>query len=570
MTINKDLGGALTMARLMPEVNIEEITHQPEKEVARALVDGLPSDCLVFHSYPWLAENDNRGKKRLYQGEIDFLVLHPKLGAVLVVEVKGGEVFYDSKTAKWDRRNAQHRVKDPFAQASRGMRHIKGLIERYSSGNFVNRPFSHGYAVVFPNCEYSGPMPPGAHPSVLFCLKDLPILGKKVESLIRKWSAKDMKSFSREEMAQIKRAILPEFNLFEVLSKRIENEEEILIKLTEQQAYILRMLAEWPKALIKGVAGSGKTLLALAQANRFAAEGKKVLFTCYNKKLAKWLSEQIPNEFKNQIVVRSFHSLAINLCKQAKIDYVIPKEKDKQALFWSDEAPNLFIEAASVVDANFDAIVVDEGQDFNPNWWDALQCLNDGGKNGRFYVFYDSAQSIYAEKDFKPPFDIESLALPYNCRNTKNIANYAGKIIDKEIEVLPKTPDGLPCEEFKVKSAEEALSKLEEIVAKWLKKGLRPSQIAILSQHKKASTLLRGKQKLGDFFISDDVEKWKSDEVVMFETIRSFKGLEADAIVLYAVPETNEESHFTRADYYIAASRAKHILKVIKLVLCQH
>ena len=42
------------MARLIPNIEIDDISLKPERDVARALVELLPNDCTVYHSYPWL------------------------------------------------------------------------------------------------------------------------------------------------------------------------------------------------------------------------------------------------------------------------------------------------------------------------------------------------------------------------------------------------------------------------------------------------------------------------------------------------------------------------------------
>ena len=38
-------------------MNAGDISLKPERDVACALVDQLPSDCIVYHSYPWLKED---------------------------------------------------------------------------------------------------------------------------------------------------------------------------------------------------------------------------------------------------------------------------------------------------------------------------------------------------------------------------------------------------------------------------------------------------------------------------------------------------------------------------------
>ena len=89
------------MAKLIPPLPVENIDHEPEKDVAHALMRTLGDDVQVFHSYPWLRPaRDENGKKRyLEEGEADFIVLHPRFG-ILDIEVKGGVMDYspDEKT----------------------------------------------------------------------------------------------------------------------------------------------------------------------------------------------------------------------------------------------------------------------------------------------------------------------------------------------------------------------------------------------------------------------------------------------------------------------------------------
>lgn len=70
----------------------------------------------VFYSLPTL---DGDGEHPARDGEADFVIVQP--AGILVIEVKGGGVSFDPKTGDWHSRNAsgkQHRIKDPFKQAS--------------------------------------------------------------------------------------------------------------------------------------------------------------------------------------------------------------------------------------------------------------------------------------------------------------------------------------------------------------------------------------------------------------------------------------------------------------------
>ena len=63
--------------------------------------------------------------------------------------------------------------------------------------------------------------------------------------------------------------------------------------------------------------------------------------------------------------------------------------------------------------------------------------------------------------------------------------------------------------------------------------------------------------------LTDDISRWKSGKGILFSTVKGFKGLEADAILLIDIPPTDEASLFKKADYYVACSRAKHLLVVL-------
>jgi len=548
------------MAKLIPEVSVTDIITRSERDVAVALTD-LPDEFLVFHSYPWIRNNGTR----LYKGEIDFLIFNRKTGGLLVLEVKGGAIGYEPVSGRWySESNKKYLIKNPFEQASESMFTIASRIKKSVFPTLDHIPFPHGYAVVFPDCDYTGDVPPGADRSILFTWKDLPRLGKGLISVLDAWSGKPQ-IFSPDNVAKIREAILPEFKLIPVASRRVAQDEEVLLRLTEQQQIILDMLANRPQALVEGVAGSGKTLLAMEQAKRFAAQGRRVLLTCYNKRLAEWLSKSVPEQLKNNIKIRHFHGLAYDLCRAAEIEFSIPENEDEADKYWRQQIPEMMLVAASSQSQLFDAIVVDEGQDFLPEWWGALHCLNDGGPEGKFYVFYDPAQNLYSGAQFKPPLDSKPYPLPHNCRNTRLIAGHCSEIIKTEIKLHQHAPTGVPCEIKTVADEVAAVHTLQQTLNRLLHEGMKSSQIAILSPHKRAETLLKGKQKVGTGKITGELEKWYKNEAVLFETIRSFKGLEADAIILYALPAPDENSHFTQADYYVASSRAKHILQVIEV-----
>ncbi len=84
--------------------------------------------------------------------------------------------------------------------------------------------------------------------------------------------------------------------------------DEEQIRLSEQQYAALDLLATQRRALVLGVAGSGKTLLAAEKARRLAAQGHDVLLTCFNRPLAEHLAATIGRT--PGVTVKTFHGLA--------------------------------------------------------------------------------------------------------------------------------------------------------------------------------------------------------------------------------------------------------------------
>ena len=554
------------MAHLIPTISIDEIENKPERDVARALVEQLPNHVTVYHSYPWLRpeRNDRTKKTTLKEGEADFLILWPELG-LLVLEVKGGDIRYQSDSRRWYRQLGDGRerdIKDPFEQANKNMHTvIKAIGERVYGGKSTN--FAFGYAAVFPDCSYSGSPPPGAQPAIVLSAGDLPRMEDKIAKALRQWSRRNPpREIPKNELQGVKRAILPQFNILPVLFRTIEEQEEKLFRLTEDQIRLLEFLGDNERVAIEGVAGSGKTLMAKAQAQRFAEQGKRTLFLCYNKSLAEWLRSALPEEHVDLIHVYHFHKLCSDLCRKAGVPFR-PPEGD-QGEFWKHEAPELLWEAIEGLPDRYDAVVVDEGQDFHADWWDPIELINTNGEEGYLYVFYDPAQNLYNEAGVSIPSLGKPFPLPTNCRNTQAIASTCGNIIDRTIETRKGTPLGSKTEVILINDDQETIRYLNDWVKSWIKQeGIRLSQVAILSPFTKNKSSLSSRGHFSGISLTEDLNDWRDSKGILFSTIRSFKGLEADIVVLVDVIEPDSIGTFLRSDLYVGCSRAKHVLKIL-------
>ena len=352
------------------------------------------------------------------------------------------------------------------------------------------------------------------------------------------------------------------------LALQFKEDNEKLWHLTEEQATILDSLAAHNRAAIEGAAGTGKTVLAMEKARRLATTGQRVLLLCFNEPLARDLSQQADG-----FEVETFHGFGRRLAHRAGLGRFEPRQpdvKNSRITFYVEEAPMMLLEALEQLpDERYDAIVVDEAQDFLPDWWPCLDSALRYGREGTLYAFYDPNQRIYGGG---PPEALEVIEhkLVHNCRNTRRIASYAAGLVGTESRVKAGAPEGRPVEQITCNSDAEVVQKvvdrLERLV---LTEGVASDAIAIVSTRTLKNSPFSGDHRAGRFeLVNLDDRDGRSGasatrRAVVFETLHRFKGLERDVVILLDLPAGD---HVTANHRYVAASRARNLLIVIRLV----
>ncbi len=188
------------------------------------------------------------------------------------------------------------------------------------------------------------------------------------------------------------------------------------MRLTTGQYQLLNVLAGVRRAAIVGGAGTGKTMLAAEKARRLAREGFTTLLVCFNAPLARMLAEETAETARStgRLTVTTFHQLCQDLGREAG---VLGERPDPVPQTWWDATlPDALVDAGERLGPRYHAIVVDEGQDFAPEWLLALEALSFGGREDVLYVFHDPAQAIYRE-DVVGQLGLQEYPLEQNCRN---------------------------------------------------------------------------------------------------------------------------------------------------------
>lgn len=553
------------MAIMIPSVLSPEIKSNAERKIFEWFQCAPGTDkWIVLHSLGIATHN------KVIYGETDFLVLAPHLG-IFALEVKGGRVKRENGlwyfTNRYGKTNQKSR--GPFEQAKDGIFSIvDAMKKRVDMEHYRVTKVLFGYGVMFPDIEYTSS---GIDEEQwqIFDSRDgtnvKQFIMRLAEGVKTKWETVygplDKSRLPDVEDVRYMLSILRgDFDCAVSMNVQLRNANESLIALTKDQYRCLDQLDDNPRCLILGPAGTGKTLLAIEEAKKFAARGDRVALFCFNANLADWLSnyfDNMPESVRPQYV-GTFHKYMINVAKSAKTLPVYPHDPDKVQQYYQKELPRAAALALLESGGQYDIIVVDEAQDLIcDSYLEVLgNSLKKGFSRGRWTMFGDfSMQAIYAAgvtgTEMIDKMDEQTsfirFKLTVNCRNTKPIC--------KEIETVTgfKSPNGLwtkvdgpPVQYITWSSMEDQRKKLTTLLDQLADSQISPEQITILSPRKRENSvvsMLDG-NTVKDFRIPAGTS-------MTFCTIQGYKGLENTIIIL-----TDIESFSDEKLMYVGLSRA--------------
>lgn len=379
-----------------------------------------------------------------------------------------------------------------------------------------------------------------------------------------------------------------------------------------------RMLAETktPSGYrrIKGPAGSGKSLVLAARAAKLAGEGKSVLIVTFNITLWHYLRDltirgATRTGWMENITFVHFHDWCKRACNAPpfldkyvelmapiraieKDDSLDDKEKKRRISAISgpilDEAvPQLAMQAALRDVKKFDAVLVDEGQDFLPLWWNALRGISKPG--GEMVLVADATQDVYGKAGrwtdeamsgagFSGGWAQLKLGYRLSSEAVQLASDFANRFLPPESRDLPEAAQGsfelhkstihwIQCEERDaVKSCVDAVLAMHR---KTGKQGLANADIVFLcsgidfgQEFISALTTYQAFQvNVAHTYAHKKSEEtrrkmafWLGDARMKATTFHSFKGWETRLLVVYIANARGRES---RAAIYAALTRLK-------------
>lgn len=498
-----------------------------EVKVYDRLAALLGSDWTVFYSRPWLGLTPTGGER---DGECDFVIVHPRRG-FLAIEVKGGGISYDPELDEWtsrDRDNIRHRISNPVEQARKAKYELDKRLKG-QRGWPADRNIRMRHGVIFPDVK----APPGHlgadKPRDMFCCRD-------DMTDIAAWVAQRLAGgiegeLGRDGIQVIERLLAVPFTLTVPLATTVDDDEAAIATLTPQQFHILGAVEGLPRVAVGGGAGTGKTIVAVEDAARLSAAGLKTLMTCVSPDLARDLAARLR---ATEVIVQDF----AELCRTGS---------GPSAAFSDDTGPQRLMDRLkSDPEFRFDAIIVDEAQDFSSHWWIALEALLRSPATGRIHAYYDTNQSVYGDLSGElSGFQLVPIRLNRNLRNTKAIHHASGRFY----QGLPVTAEGPQGGEViwittDANLEEAARSEIRRLV---IHEDLKPEQMALITVGEPMAERL--KAGLQPYVVKG----------LTVTTIAAFKGLERPSVIVIAGSDLSDRNELA----YVALSRARSHLTVI-------
>lgn len=611
--------GVVILAYTIPE-SIRSTATAGERLLFRTLKDYLPDDYVVYY------EPEIHGKRP------DFVIIGPDLG-LLVLEVKDytKNTLYQLNPDEWvilSSSGEHSKVKSPNKQARDNMFHIvdqlkkdKNLIHLEGKYQFQLK-FPYGFGAVFTRLSQKDFIQNGLYsiiePSLCLTRDEIDPENEAFteENLLEKITNMFVVPYrlrtplNKKDMDTIRYHLFPEVRISAEFKEKVPYQDQLLLSLHDiktmdfHQENLAKQIGD-KNRLIRGVAGSGKTLILAARAKILAKEHPdwKILILCYNISLSRSINQMISHmmsepdslfdfDFSNEeesnkssnhnIIVRNFHAWL------------------KQDLKTHEKMiPNIIetIQRGQAILPMYDAILIDEGQDFEPEWFHLVSSLLNPTTRSLLLV-EDRAQAIYKRKrsyvqDTGLSFQGRSKILNINYRNTAQIVKFAwdfyqqhsalkNKVISKEFEgeiIAPQStrrkgylPAIIKTENFfaEAKIIAKQIRSLHE------KKQVPLSEVLILYRVKKTynmsyiDVLKRAldDEKLPYYWLTESNETKrnfdKDQPSIKISTIDSSKGLDFQAVFIVNVDNMpfalEEDTEREVSLLYIGMTRAKEYL----------
>ena len=467
---------------------------------------GLPDSFDVFHGLTWSTVHSSVQKF----GELDLTVVSPQ-GQILILEVKGGSVYTNNGLLFKDYR--QEKPKDIGHQLGRQHGALRKRLKQAHMDHVQVQSFLvlPDQKILSEGLAYPRERVIDSTQMDQFC------------SLVKT-------SFSFLENESNRQLLLNflsnEFDVVPDVGAQISANQSSSAHLSNGLAtWVPRISHEGNTFIVEATAGSGKTQLALKLLRNAALNKERALYVCYNRPLADHIQTLAPSHTE----VSNFHQYCDDYAKQHghSPDFSNAKVYDELTKIYMADAPNIA--------PRFDLLVVDESQDFNLEWVDALS--QELKPSGRMVVLGDDNQKLYVRDAFDLAGAVRIVCTD-NFRSPQNVVHAINRLnlIDQPIVACSDHVGEAPNFYTHDEQPGSHTSALNVCLQKLWSEGIDPSQVVLVTyrglEKSKVMSLdyAGGKKIKRPVRDADGTWAW-TDGDLRVETVSRFKGQSAPVVV---------------------------------------
>lgn len=504
----------------------------------------LGDEYSVYHGVHWARVDTGAS----VYGEIDFLVVN-RYGRVLAIEQKNGpvQVRGNELVKTYDSRTRAIRV-----QVSRNLNQLRSeFAKRHGGANL-----SVDHLLYCPEARLLGHLPVGVDADRVIDASNSDRLCERISDIletvrmptgVRPGSALEVHAFLSERVE-----VVPDID---AVSRQARTETQRLAGGLTTWAQRLTMSPF--RLRVSGTAGSGKTQLALAELQAAAQRGERATYVCFNRPLAEAMRRMAPASAQ----VFTFHELgrAAMLARHEAPDFSQPQ-------VWSLIAAAA-IEHACAWKGRTDVLVIDEGQDLEGDWIEALVGMVK--EKGRALLLEDADQRLYERRSADLPHWV-GLHSPVNYRSPQVVVTLIEQMGLVEGPLRAGGPVHGWDPEMRVYASDaELIARTEEAVKHLMDAGHAPADIVVLSWQGVGRSVLMRQDRLAGLAVSratgtfdEQGQAVYTEGVLRIETVHRFKGQSADCVVIAGIEFERWTDEVCRR-LFVAMTRARIRLELV-------
>lgn len=534
------------MARLMPS----DISHlalagarEPELATLRQLQAKLPSTYTVFHGVHWSREY----KSDIKFGELDFAIVN-QAGKVLVIEQKNGRL---EETEGGLVKVYPDRSKSVGDQVRRA---LDGVREKFKWANRYQADLALDYLIYCPDHRVAKLNAAALDASRIVDAACRDRLAEKVEDILGPGTP-------RPEAERVQQFFRQTFDVVPDIHSYISSQERNFTRLSTELVNLLRGLEMNPLRLrVDGTAGAGKTLIARQFFDEAVARGHRPLLLCYNRPLAEKLRAVVPEGG----TVATFLGFCSRFLTERghRFDY---GEMKRDSSFWR-RVIELVIGETIPEEWKFNTLIVDEGQDFEPEWVEILKLFLCDGHEALWLE--DRDQNLRDQ----PPVTLDGFVgyrARRNYRSPDSIARFIRRTLPFKFECANDLP-GLGVGVTPHAASSEQPGLVGKIVKRLLEQGFTHDDIVILTLRGAGSSVFSDLAKVGGYPLRRFTGEYDAsgNQILtpgrlLFDSVGRFKGQQAPAIILVDVGPIPDKLERTEKLLFAGMTRATVRLELV-------